>query len=255
MNSDLEMFDLLENAGALCRSVVNKGQNTLLHSFCCYKHNDEQLILLEKLINKGCDVNAENGLRRTPLMLAAKLDMVDTCRILLNANADIDKTDYKGYRAIDFTERGSQCYRLLEERTNIQKLKSKLHNTEQTYRRKNPISTYGLSMQTSKSTNHLDFNETNRESYVLDTNMGKKTLENQQSFPPVGFHSSHCHEESHSKYKSMWEKLLQKNQNKQRTRDLSLQRPMSSSYQSRKELSQQKTQDLSKKQFINNIKL
>ena len=118
-NGDTAMFDLLENAGATCRSIVIKGENTLLHCFCLRRANDKHIPLLQRLINKDCDINAENNLRRTPLMLAARLDMINTCQLLLSCSADVNKTDYQGHRAIDLAKAGSECFKLLQKAKTI----------------------------------------------------------------------------------------------------------------------------------------
>lgn len=107
------MYDLLEKSGALSCSIVTGGDNTLLHWFCYKKENDKQINLLNKLIDKGCDVNAQNWEQRTPLMIAAKNDMINTCRILLKNNGDSNKCDSKGHQAIDLSVPGSECSKLL----------------------------------------------------------------------------------------------------------------------------------------------
>jgi len=107
------MYDLLENAGGFNCSIVTSDDNTLLHWFCYKNENDEQINLLKKLLDKGCDINAENWDQRTPLMLAAKNNMSETCRILLKNGADINKHDSNGNQAIDLSKPGSECAKLL----------------------------------------------------------------------------------------------------------------------------------------------
>jgi len=107
------MYDLLENAGALSTSIVTGGDNTLLHWFCYKKGNDEQINLFKKLLDKGCNINAQNWEQQTPLMIAVKNNMTQTCCILLKNRADIDKRDSKGNQAIDLSVPGSECSKLL----------------------------------------------------------------------------------------------------------------------------------------------
>ena len=66
------MFDVLENAGGLATPIVTAGNNTLLHWFCYKKENDEHISLLNKLIDRESDINAQNWQKRTPLMIAVK---------------------------------------------------------------------------------------------------------------------------------------------------------------------------------------
>jgi hypothetical protein len=113
------MYDLLENAGALSCSIKTGGDNTLLHWFCYKKENDQQINLLKKLLDKGCDINAQNWEQRTPLMIAANNNMTETCGILLKNRADIDKRDSKGNQAIDLSIPGSECSKLLLQQVQI----------------------------------------------------------------------------------------------------------------------------------------
>jgi hypothetical protein len=219
-NGDISMFDLLENAGALCHSIVTNGDNTLLHWFCYNKANDENISLLIKLINKGCDVNAENNHKSTPLMLAAKLDMINTCHILLNNHADIDKVDDQGFRAIDLAKLGSECFYLLQ--TKQKKLQSK-HNTDGVLWRKQIGSTRSLSTQLSNPLNPLNNDENKFKRYSLN------------SF-------DECNkDEIDTKYKRMWEKFHQTKQRIRRTRDVSLQRTRDSSRPGKRDPSEQRT--------------
>jgi len=113
------MFDFLANAGAFNCSIITSGNNSLLHWFCFTKENDQQTNVLKKLINKGCDINALNSEQRTPLMIAAKTNMPETCRILLKNGANIDKHDSKGNQAIDLSIPGSECSQLLLQQFNL----------------------------------------------------------------------------------------------------------------------------------------
>lgn len=110
------MFDLLENAGAACRSVVDTNGNTLLHCFCCSPLNDRNLSLLKRLINLGCDINALNNHDQTALMFAARFNMIHTCRYLIQFDdIRIDTIDLNGERAIDLAPHQSACRTLLDQ--------------------------------------------------------------------------------------------------------------------------------------------
>ncbi|UJR35082.1 hypothetical protein I4U23_027857 [Adineta vaga] len=125
-NSDEAMFDLLDSAGALAPSIVITGDNTLLHWFCYKKENEGHLSILEKLIKTGVDINAQNLQQRTSLMVAVRNDMTNTCRILLQNNADIEKIDYNGNQAIDLSVPGSECSKILLHTSRTEKYKLKL---------------------------------------------------------------------------------------------------------------------------------
>ena len=113
------MYDLLEQSGALVTAILTDGENNVLHWFCYRKENDENVSLLQKLLDKGCDIDAQNRDKLTPLMIAAKSNMFDTCRLLLKNRADMDKRDSGGKQAIDFTIPGSECSKLFLKEKNI----------------------------------------------------------------------------------------------------------------------------------------
>ncbi|CAF2377679.1 unnamed protein product [Rotaria sp. Silwood2] len=241
-NGDVAMFDLLENAGASCRSVVSSGQNTLLHCFCHHKANDEQMSLLEKLINNGCDINAENSIRRTPLMLAAGLDMINTCYVLINAHADINKIDYKGYQAISFAKPDSECFKLLKQVIYIQHIKTQSHhNKDRVHLKKQYHSTYTLSTQKSEPPKQFNNDKTN--------------IEDQNNLLRSESDRAYNAQDINTKYKNMWEKLLEAKQTTGRTRDLSVERPMKSAHQRNKDLSKQRTKDFNEKKFSSTLEL
>jgi hypothetical protein len=186
------MFDLLVNSGASCHSVVNNEKNTLLHCFCFNQTNDAQTSLFKKLINKGCDINAENNNRYTPLMLAAKLDMINTCQILLTAHADMFKTDKKGCQAIDLAKPNGQCFEFLRQATYIEQNKS---HPDHIIDRIN----WEKQRSSSKSTNHVNTNE----------NKSKWYLSNSRNEINLSIYDADRDQEIHAKYKHLWKKLLQ----------------------------------------------
>ncbi|CAF1294978.1 unnamed protein product [Rotaria sordida] len=233
-NGDLVMFSLLESAGASCRSVVATGQNTLLHCFCQHKANDQQMHLLEKLINRGCDVNAENNNRRTPLMFAARLEMINTCCVLINAYADINKTDYKGNRAIDYTKQDSECFKLLQRVIYIQQAKSQSHqNKDRTHSKKYHQSTSSVPVEKSVSTKHLKGD--------------KKTSEHRSNLLRSRSDQVHNAEEINKKHKSMWDKLLEAKPMRSKSREVLPEKSTDSFGKKKRDLSENRITDFNQK--------
>jgi ankyrin repeat protein len=233
------MFDLLENAGATCRSVVTNGGNTLLHWFCFNKANDEHMSLLKKLIKKGCDVNAQNNLLHTPLMLAAKLNMINTCHILLNASADMNIVDHQGNQAIDLAIQGSECFKLLKRAKHTNYKHN--HNTDGVIWKKQINYTRSLAKQMNEPIPSLYNDEIKIKRYSANA------LENYMC-------NETDREELDTKYKRMWEKLLQTKQ-KIRRRDTSLQKSRERSQSRKRDLSQQRPSDLCQKDSTIVVKL
>ncbi|CAF1184826.1 unnamed protein product [Adineta steineri] len=217
INGDEEMFDLLENAGASCRTGVINDDNTLLHWFCSNDANDQHGSLLKKLIDISCDVNAENNLQRTPLMLAAQLNMINTCETLINASADVDKVDDKGNRAIDLAELGSECFRLLLHTTHVQQMKSSSHQQKNRILcTKHVVSHRSLFSPTNESKQYFNDNKNK-----VKNDSSNTTNENQKH------HSSNhrCRQQDNdSTYRRMWKKILNRKHAIMRTKDLSLQK-------------------------------
>lgn len=224
------MFDLLENAGASCHSVVINEGDTLLHWFCYNKSNDVQMSLLKKILDTGCYINAENGDHRTPLMLAAKSDMINTCFMLLNVGADINKIDYNGFQALDLAPSGSECHKLLEQVVKLNP-QSKRHTDRLLYRI-HLNSGRSSSQRTSESGNEL---------YIDEKKLNRFSTSEMETSTHTYLNGSD--QEFDTKYKRMWEKLLQTKQKIRRTRDLSLQRSSDPSQHRKRNLSQQRTSD------------
>jgi hypothetical protein len=240
INGDAAIFDLLENAGALCNAVLTKGNNTLLHWFCYNKANDQNISLLKKLINHECDVNAENNLHRTPLMLAAKSDMINTCHLLLSYSADIDKVDYQGNRAIDFARIGSDVFKLLQKVE--QKYSRYSLNADHVIWRKPIIPTTSLSKQRSSSTNPVNMLESRLKRHLSTTS-------------DHNLDSISDRDEFDTKYKRVWEKLLQTKHKIRRTRDSSTPRPRNYSLSRRRDQSQNKSNDSLDKETSHSVEL
>lgn len=222
------MFDLLERAGATCHSVLTKGGDTLLHWFCYNKDNDENMNLLKKLIEKDCDVNAENDHRRTPLMLAAKSNMLHTCCFLVDNGADIDKVDHQGNRAMDLCKIGSECFKFLQK---TQQGQSQT-NEYQVLWRKPILLTRQSSQQRSGSIKGPVAEKHKMKRY------SSNSFENHLSDDIES-------EEYYTKHKRMWEKLIQTKQRIRRSRDTSLPRYEDRSHTRRRHPSQTGTNESS----------
>jgi hypothetical protein len=220
------MFDLLENAGASCLSVVTDAKNTLLHWFCCNIENDEHTSILKKLISKGCDIDAENRIQRTPLMLVAKSNMINTCHILLDAQAKTDKMDFKGYRAVDLAKPNSECFKLLQQVINIQQRQNITHtiSNDIVLRRKLISTTRRVTAQISEPISHSNNNEVKiKRNSSTGTHEGK-IFQSQMDLSYTQSHEIEEAQESDAIYKRVWEKLIQTGQRKRRTIYSSLQR-------------------------------
>ncbi|CAF1248359.1 unnamed protein product [Adineta ricciae] len=192
-NGDEKMFDLLDTAGALTPSIVMTGDNTLLHWFCYRKENDAHISILEKLIQKGFDINAQNLQQRTPLMVAVRNDMTNVCRVLIQNNADIDKCDYNGNKAIDLSILGSECWKILLHITQTEKYKLRLRDNPVDKPRNTIIRKQKLDLTRRRTTELSDINNTTetrseastssedkvKDSPILSSNHTNKIIKNE----------------------------------------------------------------------------
>ena len=219
-NGDESVFDLLENAGAVCQSVITVGENNLLHWFCSSKENDKHISLLEKLITKGCDINTENSDQYTPLMLAVKDDMINTCRVLLNAQAKIDTADSKGNKAIDLAKPDGECSKLLRQKLEVQTKNSP--STTVVWKKRINFSRRHTSQLSDLK--HDDISSPGTSSKYSDT---EETIETQNNGSPIQPYiypnRRRDSEEMDTKYERMWGKLLHTRQNRRAAKRLSQQ--------------------------------
>jgi len=196
------MFDLLENAGALVSSVVTAGNNTLLHWFCYKKEIDECMSLLKKLIDKEFDINAQNWQQRTSLMIAVKNNMTNTCRLLIENGADMDKQDYNGHQAIDFSLPDSECSKILLHATNTEKLKLQLHNRPD----KTIVRRQRIDVGQSRTINNDEINNEDNSSKHSD----EEKRSNASPHPYIYPNRLKDHDEIETNYERVWDKPLQK---------------------------------------------
>ncbi|CAF0999902.1 unnamed protein product [Adineta ricciae] len=222
MNGDEAMFDLLENADASCRTVISDGGNTLLHWFCNTQENEKQVGLLKKLLDAGCDVNATNDVEQTPLMVAAQLNMVNTCEVLLDAFADTEKVDNRGHRAIDLAKLGGDCFRLLQHATSIQRTKAQSYqHINRVICKKSITSHRPLTSRTSEPAEQLKFDENKLNHYSSNIVLKHTKFDDETSL--YTSNDTINEKENLTKYKRRWNKLLQKREKFRQTKHLSLQ--------------------------------
>lgn len=220
------MFDLLENAGVLCCSLVTTCENNLLHWFCYKRENDECVSLLNKLIEKGCDLNAQNSSGETPLILAAKLDMTNTCRLLLKNGAATDKYDIHGNQAIDLSTPGSECSTLILQAMQTQKNEP---NTQNTPNMKPQNTIVGRRRIRNDRRFTIEVGDINKDDTKAKPTPPASIIEEERISPtsdtqffPMRRTNS---EEIKTKYETLLEKLLNKNHKRRSVKNLSAQRP------------------------------
>ncbi|CAF0717900.1 unnamed protein product [Adineta steineri] len=214
-NGDEEMFDLLANAGALDSSIVTVDKNTLLHWFCYTKENDKQISLLEKLIKKGYDINAQNWQRRTPLIIAVKNDMTNTCRILLDNEAHIGKYDCNGHQAIDLSVPGSECSKILLHAMKTERYKLRLLSTPVNKSRNTMIRKQRIGSARRFTTEICNTDNNNNETKDQD-NLSKHSQEDKQNTSTFHAYLSLNDIKDNSgietKYERVWEKSFKPRQ-------------------------------------------
>ncbi|CAF2530370.1 unnamed protein product [Rotaria sp. Silwood2] len=223
-NGNEAMFDLLENVGAVCNPLVTNGGNTLLHWFCYKKENDEHTSLLNKLIEKSCNINAKNSNGRTPLMLAVKCNMTNTCRILLKNEVDIEEFDCNGNKAIDLSIPGSACSSLLLQKANHQKSKSNIQNSQSIESKSKIVYKRQLSNGRRSA---VEFSDINSDETKDQSAPPKSPNGGGKKIPPPHPHVCHVQRlnsaEIDVKHEHIWGKLLQKRHKRQDPSKLSRQ--------------------------------
>jgi len=86
------------SAGVL-REVLTKGDQRL---FKFVKDRAQPVEALSEVVNAGGDVNAQNKLGQTPLMVAIKKRRIEILEYLISLGADLSLTDKDGRSAIDY---------------------------------------------------------------------------------------------------------------------------------------------------------
>jgi ankyrin repeat protein len=147
-NNNTPLYLLLDSvfdktACLLLEKVTNINEvyyhdNTLLHRICShYKNFDEEChIFLKKLISLGCNANAQNSKKVTPLMVSFENSNENKCiDLLLKNKADITLCNKAGFDGYYYAEKyGYKKY--IKKRTveiELQELKEKYDNLEKKF--------------------------------------------------------------------------------------------------------------------------
>ena len=64
----------------------------------------EKVELINFLVQKGVDINKQDRIRRTSLMIAVERENINAAKELIKLNADIDISDYSGRTVSDYTQ-------------------------------------------------------------------------------------------------------------------------------------------------------
>ena len=90
---------ILVEAGADLNAINQAGcYGSALH----YAITKAEANFVKTLIAKGADVNLESGQGFTPLLLAASMDLVDICNLLLITGANVNDVDYEEKSALHY---------------------------------------------------------------------------------------------------------------------------------------------------------
>jgi len=105
-----DVAEVLCQRGAKVDKTMDFDSTLPLH----HAASNGQAEMCEFLIEKKCDVNALDKLKRTPLMDAAEVGCLEAVKVLLKHTADIDARDSEGYNAlsycIDFVSKKDQRF-------------------------------------------------------------------------------------------------------------------------------------------------
>jgi hypothetical protein len=147
-------------------------------------------------------------------MIAVKDDMINTSRILLNAQAKIDTIDCKGNKAVDLAKPGSECSKLLRQVTKEQNPSIETPNTVLWKKR--------VDFTRRNTTELSDIHNNVANSPCLS--LGYSEDEGQNNVSSVYPNRRRDSDDMDTKYERMWEKLLHTRQKRRAARKLSQQR-------------------------------
>ena len=114
-NEDLKMFKiLLENGADPNVMILNK---TSLLSY--YVTNKKSKLIIE-IIDSGCNINSQDELGRTALMMAIESGNFQAVKILSKIDVDVELTDFSGKTILDYSKkaRDTRMYDLIDELVN-----------------------------------------------------------------------------------------------------------------------------------------
>jgi len=93
-----DVAEVLCQKGAKVDKIMDFDSTLPLH----HAASNAQAEMCEFLIEKKCDVDALDKLKRTPLMDAAEVGCLEAVKVLLNHHANIDAKDSEGFDALSY---------------------------------------------------------------------------------------------------------------------------------------------------------
>jgi len=148
-NFDFETVNLFVERGCWIH-ITTREENTLVH-IIVLSNNVDKWKCLKLLLKRGCDMNLCNKLGQSPVHLACLMQDIESLRVLIRADADVNTVDRLGISPLGYciTNGFSEFAHLLIDagakedlshfKPHLQRLKTSFHNDLQ-FRLKNPMS-------------------------------------------------------------------------------------------------------------------
>ena len=99
-NDDSEMYEILTDYGANVNNKVLNGQTILI-----YYISTEKTQLLNKIIESGCNLNAQDKLGRSSIMVAIESLNDYAVKVLSEHEYDLTLTDYSGNTIYEYLDK------------------------------------------------------------------------------------------------------------------------------------------------------
>ena len=99
-NDDFKMYEILTEYGANVNKKVLNGQTILI-----YYISTEKTQLLKKIIESGCNLNAQDKLGRSSIMVAIESLNDHAVKVLSEYEFDITLTDYSGNTIYEYLDK------------------------------------------------------------------------------------------------------------------------------------------------------
>ena len=99
-NDDFKMYEILTEYGANVNKTVLNGQTILI-----YYISTEKTQLLKKIIESGCNLNAQDKLGRSSIMVAIESLNDHAVKVLSEHEYDINLTDYSGNTIYEYLDK------------------------------------------------------------------------------------------------------------------------------------------------------
>jgi ankyrin repeat protein len=93
-NFEYEMVNLLMDHGS--RLDLTTGQGNTAIQVIILSHNPDKWKCLKLLLKQGCDLNQCNKLGQSPIHLACLMSDIESLRVLIRANAEVNTVDRLG---------------------------------------------------------------------------------------------------------------------------------------------------------------